>query len=139
MRENKEERNGICDTSSEQQYTSGSRTRATIALSPEEPELVQQHYSSNFIKEAFGVRTNIRIHADSSAAKNHDARRYIKKANHIQLRDSQQAHVHSWRVRPSQQFHISKYSSQHSLLNNSCTGHLSLSTTNVKVLQLSFT
>ena len=97
-------------------------------------------YISNFIKEAFGARTNIRTHADSSAAKSITMREGTsQKPNHIQLRHSQQAHVHSWPVSPSQQFHTSKYSSQHSLLNNSCTGHLSLSRTKVKALQLSFT
>ena len=97
-------------------------------------------YISNFIKEAFGVRTNIRIHTDRSAAKSITMREGTsKKANYIQLRHSQQAHAHNWPVRPSQPFHTSKYSSQHSLLNNSCTGHLSLSTTKVKALQLSFT
>ena len=97
-------------------------------------------YISNFLMEAFGARANIRTHTDSSAAKSITMREGTsKKANHIQLRHSQQAHVHSWPARPSQQLHTSKYSSQHCLLNNSCAGHLSLSTTKVKARQLSFT
>ena len=80
-------------------------------------------YISNFIKEAFG--TNIMTHADSSAAKSITMQEGTsRKASRIQLRRAQQAHAHSWPAGRSQQFHTSRYSSQRSLLNNSCTGHL---------------
>ena len=54
----------------------GSKTQATIALSSAESELYaigtaaqESLYISNFVKEAFEIRTNIRIHTDSSSAK----------------------------------------------------------------------
>ena len=105
-----------------------SRVRAVRKWSAAQESL----YISNFIREALEVLTNIRIHTESRAAKSITMRKGTsKKANHIQLRHSQQAHVHSWPVRPSRQFHTSKYSSQHRLLNNGCTRHLSLSATKV--------
>ena len=72
----------------------GSRTQATIALSSAESELyaigtaAQESLSiGNFIKEAFEVRINIRIHTDSSAAKSIWMREGAsKKAKHIELR-----------------------------------------------------
>ena len=72
----------------------GSRTQATIALSSAESELYamgtvaqESLYISNFIKEAIEVRTNIRIHTDSSAAKSIATRQGAsKKAKHIELR-----------------------------------------------------
>ena len=86
-RDNKEKRNRICALllwSSSTLYC-GSRTQATIALSSAESELYalgtaakESLYISNFIKEAFEVRTNIRIHTDSSAAKSIAMRRRIK-------------------------------------------------------------
>ena len=51
-------------------------------------------YISNFIKEAFGVRTNIRIHTDRSAAKSITMREGAsQKANLIQL--SLNKHMHT--------------------------------------------
>ena len=72
----------------------GSRTQATIALSSAESELYaigtsaqESLYISNFIRGAFEVRTNIRIHTDSSAAKSRTMRECTaKKAKHVELR-----------------------------------------------------
>ena len=72
----------------------GSRTQATIALSSAESELYaigtaaqESLCIGNFIKEAFEVRINIRIHTDSSAAKSRPMREGTsKKAKHIELR-----------------------------------------------------
>ena len=72
----------------------GSRSQATIALSSAEPELCaigaaaqERLYISNFIKEAFEVRTNIRTHTDSSAAKSVATREGAsKKAKRIEPR-----------------------------------------------------
>ena len=68
---------------------SGSRTQATIALSPAESvRTVAQEslYISNFTTEAFEVRTNISIHTDSSAAKSVTVREGAsKKAKHMEL------------------------------------------------------
>ena len=72
----------------------GSRTQATIALSSVQLELYaigtaaqESLYINKFIKEAFEVRTNIRIHTDSSAAKSIAMREGTsKKAKHIELR-----------------------------------------------------
>ena len=72
----------------------GSRTQATIALSSAEAELYasgtaaqESLYISNFIKEAFEARTNIRRHTDSSAAKSIAMREGAsKKAKRIELR-----------------------------------------------------
>ena len=67
----------------------GSRTQATIALSSAESEMCaistaaqESLYISNFIKEAFEVRTNIRTHTDSSV----ETLIATKKAKHIELR-----------------------------------------------------
>ena len=72
----------------------GSRTQATIALSSAESELYaigtaaqESLYIGNFIKEAFEVRINIRIHTNNSAAKSISTREGTsKKAKHIELR-----------------------------------------------------
>ena len=69
----------------------GSRTQATIALSSAVYAIgraaQESLYISNFIKEAFEARTNIRIHTDSSAAKSTAMREGTsKKAKHIALR-----------------------------------------------------
>ena len=62
-----------------QQNTSSNSTFITAAQ--------ESLYISNFIKEAFEVRTNIRIHTDSSAAKPVAMREGTsKKAKHIELR-----------------------------------------------------
>ena len=62
----------------------GSRTQSTVALGAAAQESL---YISNFIKEAFEVRTSIRIHTDSSAAKSMAMREGAsKKAKGIELR-----------------------------------------------------
>ena len=62
----------------------GSRTQAIIALGTAAQESL---YIGNFIKEAFEVRINIRIHTDSSAAKSISMREGpSKKAKHLELR-----------------------------------------------------
>ena len=74
-RDYKEERNRICVILLWSRHY-GSATQATIALSSAESELYaigaaaqESLYISNFIKVAFEVRINIRMHRDSSAAK----------------------------------------------------------------------
>ena len=68
----------------------GSRTQATKALSSAQSELYaiaaaqESLYIGNFIKEAFEVRINIKIHTDSSAISMREGT--SKKAKHIELR-----------------------------------------------------
>ena len=90
MRDNKEKRNRICtvllwsSSTLWQQNTSNNSTFELYAIGTAAQESL---YISNFIKEAFEVRTNIRIHTDSSAAKSIAMREGTsKKAKHIKLR-----------------------------------------------------
>ena len=144
----------MCYTSLEQQYT-GSRTQAAIALSSAEPELYavataaqESLCLSNFIKEAFEVRINIRMHTDSSAAESIAMREGTSKKAKLfiqQLKSklttmhkvkpeepsrhshqvcwlwyTQQTHVCSWPLRPPQPVSHSVRSK----LNNSCAARV---------------
>ena len=171
-----EEHTRICDTLS--WSISTLRKQNTSNTSTAESELYaintaaqESLHISNFIKEAFEVRTNIGIHTNSSAASsiavryiteskahraatalhtttcqeqiNHNAQSKIRGQSSrlpnkaCQLRYPQQTHVQRWPVRPSQQFHTSNYSSQHSLLNKRRAGQFPF-TAHARAIQLSF-
>ena len=71
-----------------------SRTQAVVALSSAESELyaigaacTEGLYIRNFVQEAFDIKTNLKIHTDSSAAKSITMREGTsKKAKHIELK-----------------------------------------------------